>query len=87
MAVAVLRPLARGEGVLPALLPFGRRLLTCEGVGEVYATEPLAQFRLVQGTRALQLSPEGLDERGRQHVDAVFAAFAVAHGELEAGEV
>src|ERR1044072_1535193 len=61
----------RGEGVLPAPVAIGVRVLGCEGVWQVDAAEAVAKISLMQRTSSAQMRPKRLDERSWEHRDTV----------------
>ena len=67
---------------MPAPLAAGVGVFAVERIRQVDLSEAGGQVLLVQQFDALEMFLQGRDEAGRQHGDALVAAFGVAHGDL-----
>ena len=78
---------ARREDPLPGPVAVGVRVLAGEGVGQGDEAGGAGEVISVLGADALEVGAQGLGQAAGQDGDAVLAALAVVHGELEAEEV
>jgi hypothetical protein len=85
---AGIRGAARGgEHVLPNPRLRRVRVLAVQGVGEIDRAVSGCQVFLVQALRLLQLPPQRLHQRMRQHAHPVLLPLPLTDGELEPGKV
>lgn len=77
----------RGKHVLPTPFAGASSVFEGDAVGQFHIAVTFGQIGLVNGAHFGDLLPQFLDERNGQRGDAVLAAFAAAHGDLQKLEI
>ena len=81
-AAGVNRTARRREHILPAPFLGGVRILSIQGIRQIHLAKALLQIMLVEHLDLLQMRPQKLGHRLRQHRHPVFLPLAVAHRDL-----
>ena len=76
-----------GKDVLPTPFAVGVGVFAFQGVGEIDGTVAAVQVMQMDQFDALEVLPEWFNEAFREHRDAVYFAFATAHGDLAIGKI